>query len=228
MEILGKIFNSGDRVKIMRLFLLNKEDGFETKEIILRSRVNGSTTRKELKLLESIGFIEQRTVKIENEKYNPKKLKRKPLKGKKKKARSIASQPKFKKTTKWFLKFDFPLLKPMKGLLVDADFIEQDEIISKFKNAGKIKLLVVSGVFIKENDSRVDILIIGDNLKRANIEQAIRGFESEIGKQLNYAVFDTPEFTYRLSMYDKLIRDVLDYPHLKVIDKIGVLNTGFN
>jgi hypothetical protein len=37
------------------------------------------------------------------------------------------------------------------------------------------------------------------------------------GAELTYAVFDTKEFLYRLNMYDKLIRDILDYPHEVVL-----------
>jgi hypothetical protein len=43
-----------------------------------------------------------------------------------------------------------------------------------------------------------------------------------MGKEIRYSAFETGEFQYRLGMYDKLIRDVLDYPHETVLDKLGV------
>ena len=46
--------------------------------------------------------------------------------------------------------------------------------------------------------------------------------EAEIGKELRYAVLNTKEFIYRLDMYDKFIRDILDYPHERLIEKIKV------
>ena len=46
--------------------------------------------------------------------------------------------------------------------------------------------------------------------------------ESEIGKELRYAFFDTQEFKYRMSIYDKLVRDILDYPHTVLVDKMGI------
>jgi hypothetical protein len=52
------------------------------------------------------------------------------------------------------------------------------------------------------------------------------GMEAEIGKELRYAYFSTDEFRYRLSMYDKLIRDILDYPHRVLLDKLGILEEG--
>ena len=54
---------------------------------------------------------------------------------------------------------------------------------------------------------------MGDKLKRAKIERGIRKLEAEIGVELVYAIFETKEFIYRFNMYDKLVRDILDYPH---------------
>ena len=77
--------------------------------------------------------------------------------------------------------------------------------------------MLVSGVFIHNKDSRADILIVGDGLKKNLIEAAVKGLEAEIGKELSYAMFETQEFLYRINMYDKLVRDVLDYPHERLI-----------
>jgi hypothetical protein len=38
-----------------------------------------------------------------------------------------------------------------------------------------------------------------------------------LGKELAYAVFDTNDFKYRVSMYDKLLRDMFDYPHERLV-----------
>ena len=72
---------------------------------------------------------------------------------------------------------------------------------------------MVSGVFIKNKDTRVDLLIVGDKIKKSKVEEEVRKLEAEIGTELVYVVFDTKEFIYRLDMYDKLVRDILDFPH---------------
>ena len=61
MEILGKILGNLARVKIMRLFLLNRSKGFRSRDIIKRSRVSSDAVRKELKLLASVEFIKKRS-----------------------------------------------------------------------------------------------------------------------------------------------------------------------
>jgi hypothetical protein len=69
---------------------------------------------------------------------------------------------------------------------------------------------------------RADLLIVGNNLKRNVIDRVIKNLEAEIGRELAYAVMETGDFNYRLAACDKFIRDVLDYPHSVIIDKIGL------
>jgi len=59
----------------------------------------------------------------------------------------------------------------------------------------------------------VDLLIVGDKMKKGKIEEGVRRLEAEVGTELIYAVFETADFLYRLKMYDKLVRDILDFPH---------------
>ena len=176
MEILEKILGNSARVKIMRLFLLNKTKNFTSKDIVKRSRVNSSAVRSELKLLSSVGFIKKRDL---NYSFN----------------------------------FSFKYGEEFQDLLVRSDILNKETILDTFKKVGRVKLVIVSGVFIKNEDSRVDLLIVGDKMKRGKIEEGMRKLEAEIGAELVYAIFETKEFLYRLNMYDKLVRDILDYPH---------------
>jgi len=181
MEILGKILGSQARVKIMRLFLLNREKSFNTKDIEKRSRVVKHLLNKELRLLASIGFIRKRN-------------------------------------DQWHFNNDFKYTNEIEDLLINSDSIDKGIILETFKKVGKIKLLIVSGIFIKDKDSRVDLLIVGDHVRKAKFEEGIRILEAEIGTELVYASFDTKEFNYRFNMYDKLVRDILDFPHEVILE----------
>ena len=176
MEILEKILGNAARVKIMRLFLLNRNKGFSSKDIVKRSRVNSASVQKELRLLVSVGFIKKRDVNF-------------------------------------YFNSSFKYGEEFQDLLVRSDSLNKETILDTFKKVGRVKLVIVSGVFIKNEDSRVDLLIVGDKLSKSKIEEGIRRLEAEIGAELVYAIFETKEFLYRLNMYDKLIRDILDYPH---------------
>ena len=117
----------------------------------------------------------------------------------------------------------FSYLSPLQNFLVNLEPLQPKEIIKKITKLGNIKLIIVSGVFIQEHESRLDILVVGDAVKKGALENVIRVLESEIGKELRYAHFTTEDFKYRISMYDKLTRDILDYPHKKILNKLGVI-----
>jgi len=181
MEILGKIFNSPARIKIMRLFLSNKGKTFTNKDIAKRSRISPEIIRREVKLLDSVEFIKKRNS-------------------------GAIFNPLFKYT------------KEFEGLLISSNMIDEEAIVNTFKKVGRVKLLVISGVFIKNKDSRVDLLIAGDKMKKSKIEEGIHKLEAEMGIELSYAIFTTKDFIYRLNMYDKLIRDILDFPHKVLLE----------
>jgi hypothetical protein len=180
MEILAKILGNPARVKIMRLFLLNRGKTFANKDIAKRSRVTADAVRRELRLLDSVGFIKKRG-------------------------------------SNWSFDHQFKYGSEFEDLLLGGDALSKESILGNFKKVGRIKFLAVSGIFIKNHDSRVDLLIVGDKMKRGKIEEGVRKMEAEIGGELSYAVFETKEFLYRLNMYDKLVRDILDYPHEVVV-----------
>jgi len=115
-----------------------------------------------------------------------------------------------------------PYIVPIENFLIDAAPITSKEIIKKVSRAGNIKLILISGVFLHDRDSRVDILVVGDHLKQAKLLSSISSIESLLGKELHYTAFNTADFQYRLSIYDKLIRDILDYPHEKILNKLGL------
>lgn len=118
-----------------------------------------------------------------------------------------------KRGNDWSFNYSFKYAGEFEDLLVRSDSLKKETIIENFKKAGRIKFLLVSGVFIRNDNSRVDLLIVGDSLKRGHIENGVRRLEAELGAELVYAIFNTKEFIYRLNMRDKLIRDILDYPH---------------
>ncbi len=113
-------------------------------------------------------------------------------------------------------------LPAIENFLIDASPITEKEIIKKISRTGNIKLILISGVFLHDRDSRVDILVVGDRLKAAKLASVVSSIEARLGKELRYAAFETTDFQYRLSIYDKLIKDILDYQHEKILNKLGL------
>jgi hypothetical protein len=207
MEILGKLFGSQARVKVLRLFIMNPQEVFEPKDIRFKSQISNTELTREVSCLSSLGIIRKRTSFREcpqkSNKNGTVKIKKKKIRG-------------------WALDKKFFHLDSLSSLLISSKSFEKDTVAKRFRNAGRVKLLIISGMFIHNNTNRVDILIVGDALKKSVISKALKTLESEIGKELQYGIFSTKDFMYRYNYYDKFVRDILDYPHEKLIDKLSI------
>lgn len=199
LDILGRLFGSMTRVKLMKFFLLNQDTALSVEDLALRLRVKTKMIKDDLVELAKVGMIKQKIVT---------KVIVRGRTSRKKKSRGYVANK------------EFSLSEPLWTLLIDAAGTHIPDLLPRFNKVGKVGLFIVSGIFLHDSDRAMDLMIVGDRLERKVIDRKIKELESEIGKELRYAVFETSEFIYRLNMYDKLLRDILDYPHEKLINKI--------
>jgi hypothetical protein len=204
MEQLAKLLGGQDRVKLMRLFLHNQELTLTPKEIIEKTKSKSDVIRKEINTLLAIGFLEKKKTKS----YS--------TVGLGKKAKQVV-----KESFSFKLNETFAHNQALRDLLFDFESVDKKDLASRFKAVGRIKLFLVSGIFVGDKDSRVDVLIVGEALKREKGDKVFENLAAEFGRDVAYAIMDLEEFEYRFKMYDKFIRDILDMPHEKVIDKIN-------
>lgn len=122
---------------------------------------------------------------------------------------------------RYILNSDFRYTAALQQLLLNAR-ARGDELAEQLRGTGSIKLIIVAGIFVGEWEGQLDMLIVGDRMNDRALRAKIRKLESEIGKELRFAVLSTPDFYYRISMSDKLLRDVMDYPHTIVFDKLNI------
>lgn len=193
MDILEKLFGGKDRVKIMRFFLFHPAGSFNLKEISERIDVEARSLARSLASFERIGFLKKAKARVNHRWGNG-----------------------------FALAEDFSYITSLRNLLISSSLLSDKEMIRRLRGTGKIKLLIVAGVFDGEQENRLDLFFVGDNMKDGVVKRAIRSLETEIGKELKYAYFETSEFLYRYDMYDKLIMDVLEFPHRKVINKLEI------
>ena len=153
MELLAKLLGGQERVKIMRFFLHDDENCFSLHEVTERTKSKSNVVRKELTALTSIGFLE------------------------KKKNRSVIYSGKkdgsVKETIVFRLNKTFPHNQALKDLLFDFELFDKRDLANRFKIIGRVKLFIVSGVFINSPKARVDILIVGEAIKRPKAEKIL-------------------------------------------------------
>lgn len=203
MELLAKLLGGNERVKIMRLFLHNEEQVLSLHDISEKTKSKSPLVRKELTSLVSLGFIEKKRTKTFV------------MTGTGKKASSKAQE-----VNGYKLNPLFPHNKALKELLFDFQSLDKRELASRFKLVGRIKLFLLAGVFIGDEKSRVDVLLVGEAIKRPKAEKILELLSAEIGREVVYSIMDVEEYEYRMKMYDKFVRDIMEMENEIVIDKL--------
>jgi DNA-binding Lrp family transcriptional regulator len=201
VDPLSILFGSTARVKLLRFFLFNPSKEFLFDDISKRARLVRRTARTEITSLEKAGVIKQKTIYIDQE-------------GHKKKVKAIA----------YTLNKDFPELAALQTFLFETAPIDGKHLLKHLRTAGSLDFVGISGVFVRDFEQRLDVLVAMKKFSQAKIEKAIRNLEAEVGVEIRFAAMSSESLIYRVGMYDKLTRDFFDYSHQVLVDRIGVKN----
>lgn len=196
---LSILFGSTARLKLLRFFLFNPSKEFSFDDISRRAKLVRRTARTEISALEKAGVIKQKTIYIEEE-------------GKSKKMKALG----------YTLNKDFLELQALQTFLFETAPIDAKNLLKHLRQAGVLDFVGISGVFVRDFEQRIDVLLAMKKFSQTKVEKAIRALEAEIGMEIRFAAMSSEDLLYRVGMYDKLTRDFFDYSHQVLIDKIGV------
>ena len=115
---------------------------------------------------------------------------------------------------------DFIFYPELKSLVVKSNTLPECRSLSRIKNLGKVRLALISGVFLNYPKGRADLLIVGDELSSAKMKHLLEDLEAEVGKEINYSVMNSEEFKYRTDMLDKFIMDFLESPYEEILCRV--------
>lgn len=207
MDFLSKLCSSNALPKVLRLFVFNPGEVFDRDGVALRTKIHSDDATYEMGLLLRAGVLKRRTYYKEAGTF--KSVTQKTLKK--------------KKTPGYTLDEKFPYHQSLRSFLLDTTLYTDKELISLIGKIGKIKSIIVSGMFLGEWDRRVDLLVVGDAIDEKKLARVMRDMEAYMGREVHYAWFSTPDFRYRRNLNDRLIRDVFDFPHRVILDRLGEL-----
>ncbi len=125
-------------------------------------------------------------------------------------------------TVQYQVNQSFEYLPALTTFIRETTSVRPREIVAELRRSGALQIVALSGHFTGTSESQIDLLIVGDNLDERILARTVRALEAEFGREVRYASFSTEDFRYRFGVYDRLLRDVFDYPHRLLIDKIGL------
>mgnify|MGYP001566716177 CR=1 FL=1 len=207
METLEHLLGTPVRAKLLKLFLLSPDTKFSSIDASRQARVRSSQFVAEARLLQKLKLLKSAPAKV---------LIEPPAR------RGKRQKPRLVRTRVFFVNKDSPFFPELRALCLKSAPHAKGQLATKIKRLGNIKLAILAGIFIDNPNSRADLMLVADGLKKARMKSFIQWLEAEVGKELNYVAMSSPEFKYRRDMYDRFVRDMLESPHETVINKLGV------
>ncbi len=197
--MIDALFGSKTRVKLLHLFLNNPGKSFYVREItrLIDEQIN--SVRRELSNMLNVGIIKSDTA-----------------------------------DNKLYYEVDqrYEYFVPLRAIFGDAaDVSEKIDAPStldwqgKLDELGNIKLAIISGVFVPNSSSPIDLLLVG-NPAQGKLKSFIKTLEKKEGRELNYSTLTYDEFYYRLSIRDRFIVELLSAKHVVLRDNERILEKG--
>lgn len=211
--MLEKLFGSNSRVKILKLFLLNPADKFYIRQLSRDLKLQLNSVRRELENLEKFGIL---TSDIKNEEEGKGGKEASGGQAPPRQGSGGGQEKKYFRANPNFVLFD-----EIKALIVKAQILYEKDFVRKLNSIGKVKLLVLTGIFVNNPNTLIDILIVG-KINKIKLVKLINELEVELGKEINFTVFDSQEFKYRRDITDIFLYGILDGRKLVIIDEVGL------
>ncbi len=192
-DVLDILFGSRIRVKVLKFLFRNYPNDFAASELTKRIQEPGPATRKEVALLAKIKLIKKSTL------------------------------------GRYALNPNFEFFGELKELIMKSSPAEKDRLVRRIYKLGRIKLALLSGIFLTNNNaasgndnSVADLFIVGDDISKERLRSFLKALEAEVGREVRLSIMDKEEFEYRYGMFDRFVRVMLESPHEKIINKLGL------
>ena len=206
--MLEKLFGSKARVKILKLFLLHPQDKFYIRQLARDLKLQLNSVRRELENLENFGILTSDFKSEAAEAGNQP-------------AAGLGSPAGGQEKKYYRANPDFVLFDEIKALIVKAQILYEKDFVRKLKSMGKVKLLILTGIFANNPSTLIDILLVG-RVNKAKLVKLINELEVELGREINFTLFDPQEFKYRRDITDIFLYGILEGRKLVVIDEVGL------
>jgi len=208
-KVIEQLFGSKTRVKLLQLFYSNPNRAFYVREITRKIDEQINSVRRELSNLLSIGIItsdatNNRLYYEVNQSYEYYKPLAMVFGGMK--VADAKAQPEAKAAKKTGKKTEEPVAVPAAP---KADVAAEHPMAKGFRGLGKVELALLTGQFTRDEQSGIDVLIVGD-INQAKADKFMAELEQAENKELRYAILPLDNYRYRVQINDRFISNVLE------------------
>lgn len=113
---------------------------------------------------------------------------------------------------------DFPLFSELRTVVFKSRITLEKEFIQSIKSLGSIDYMSLTGYFVNDDSSQVDIFVVG-TVNRTRLIKLLERFREVFGTQLRFTVMDRDEYLYRRDVTDKFLYQILNGKQIVLIDR---------
>lgn len=107
----------------------------------------------------------------------------------------------------------------LRSLFVKAQLLVEHDLVHRLERAGQIKILILTGLFVGQQNNVTDVLIVG-SVKHTRVERILKAFERDFDQEVRYTIFSTSEYRYRKNVGDRFLYHILENRHVVVLDTL--------
>ncbi|MBX4211790.1 MAG: hypothetical protein KW806_03325 [Candidatus Yanofskybacteria bacterium] len=127
----------------------------------------------------------------------------------------------------YLLNPEFEFFSELRALVLKASPAEKNNLARRISRLGGVKLAVISGILLNPDNaeamtSQTDLFIVSDYVDRQRLNRFLKSLEADVGTEIRFGLMDKQEFDYRYGMFDRFVRVLLEGPHEKIINKLGL------
>lgn len=114
---------------------------------------------------------------------------------------------------------DHLLYPELRALFLKSQLTVERSFVQAIKDAGKIKLFILTGNFLKDPEVPVDLFMVG-TVNRTKLEPLLNKFKEQFGFNIRFTAIPESEYYYRKDITDKFLYSILNSRKVVVFDEL--------
>lgn len=208
--MLDRLLGSQARAKILKIFLLNPHTKYYVRQLARQLGLQVNAVRRELDNLIGMSLILAESAKKENDSEGDTEAMPRLTRG------DGMHEKKYYRAN-----LSFPLFEEIQAVFVKSHILYKNDFVDHLRTTGDVRLIVLAGFFVNDNEADVDLMIVG-NINKTKFQKVLKDMEDELGREINFTSMDLKEFQYRHGMADAFLYKILGGRKMIAYDPEGV------
>lgn len=186
------------RVKMLRVFVLNKDAVYTAKEFAKTLRKREQSVKDELRQMEKDRVIKKKKI-----------------------AQAERKNKDSKETSGYGFNKRYTHQIFLEKIIRESVPSEKEVLAKKIARVPGVQCIITTDIFDEAPTTQIDLVVASSKDNEALLRELVKDAEQMIGRELRCAFLTVNDLIYRIQVNDKFMRDILDGTYQVHLDKTG-------